>query len=107
MEWLRALSDVESAVADCLMRENYFFSEHFNALLGEYRIARISIVRRLKSGIHNEEYDYSKGHADSPCFCLDIKATHEEPALSLFVAFSRETEGTLMMWIQEFHLKAK
>ena len=106
MEWLRALSDVETAVADCVMRENYFFSEHFNALLGEYRIPRISVIRRLKNGNHHSAYDYCKGHAEIPCYCLVIKATSEEPALSIFVAFSREADGTVMMWIQEFHLKA-
>ncbi len=103
MEWLQSFPNLDQQIAECIESEQYRFSIHFNALLGKYKLPRIWVLDRLKQGRRKKDFDYVKGKDEIPCFCFVARKTAEMPALVFFVAFAKESDDSVVMWIQEFH----
>ena len=107
MEWLPHVSDPKQQVLECLNSEQYRFDVHFNTLLQSAKLPRIWVLNRLKQSRRNKQFDYGKGKESIPCYCFSARKTSEVGALTFFVAFAKEADGSIMMWIQDFHLDPK
>lgn len=61
------------------------------------------VLERLIESKRSSEFDYSKGKEAIPCYCFSAQRSADVGKLTFFVAFAKEADGLIMMWIQDFH----
>lgn len=99
--------DPKAQVDACIASERIRYSEHFNTLLAQERLSYsglsvLRLLKRLKLSRRAIEFDYRKG-GKIPCFVFVASKTPDNPALSIVVSFEKTGDGSVHLWIQEFH----
>lgn len=104
MKWIRPVGDVKRMVELCCEMEQIRSTVNYNLLLGQSRLSHLRVVKQLKRSRRAQEHDYFKGEAEIPCYGFVAGKTADNPAITFVVSFEQEPDGTVYLWIQEFHL---
>lgn len=103
MHWLQDVSGAKEQLDECIELEQVRYSVHFNVLLGQQKLSHLRVIKQLRRSRRAEQHDYFKGKDEIPCFGFVASKTADNPALTFLVSFERESDGTVYLWIQEFH----
>ena len=103
MKWLKDLPNAKDLLAECIECERVRYTNLFDTLLQETGLPRLIVLRQLKRSRRAEKNDYSKGNHEIPCYCFVSGKMENCGALTFFVSFGEEYDGTIHVWMQEFH----
>lgn len=103
MNWLEGVPNAQELLEECVECELIRFTNLFDTLLRESGLPRLIVLNQLKRSRRAEQNDYIKGIHEIPCYCFVSGEAEDCSALTFFVAFGEEYDGTVQVWMQEFH----
>lgn len=103
MNWLEDLPNPKEVLEKCIESERIRFTDIFDTMLLENGLPRLIVLNQLKRSRRVDANDYVKGLDEVPCHCFVAGDAEDCVALTFFVSFSEDDDGTVWMWMQEFH----